>query len=310
MRRTGCLPRLLAGFGLVLLLLIVGFAWMLAIIPTWGTTKEEIQQALPGDERVSAPLIVWNHAVTIAATPEEIWPWIIQMGDTRGGYYSFSFIEQAISGPGFYVNADRVHPEWQNPPKGQGMIGNFLVIADYQPNQWLLTETTDELPGFKWTWLWALQPVDATHTRLLVRHHILPPADMANPMVGGLVNASGYVMERKMMDGIRVRAEGASEPAFAQPLGIVLWLATFGTGVAAAFLYLTRPDWPLPLCAGMDALVLLFVLTYLQPPQWIGWLLLLALVALLTWVWRHPLALQLQAVLKESSIGPSEKIDL
>ena len=68
----------------------------------------------------------------------------------------------ATSGSYRYVNADRVHPEWQNPVKGaQGIIVDYMVITDYQPGQYVVAATTHKLP-LKWTWMWYVQPVDAT----------------------------------------------------------------------------------------------------------------------------------------------------
>lgn len=277
--------RFLWGFGLVVVLCALIFAILAASLPNRGATPEEIAAARPGDELVAQPAIVWNHAITLNATPEQIWPWLIQMGDARGGYYSFTFIENLMAGQRMYINADSIYPEWQNPSIGQGMIMNFLALEDFRTNAYVLAATTGELPGFEWTWLWQLEALDATRTRLVVRHRISPPAEMGNStLIGHAVTLTGYVMEKGMLEGIRRRVEGERLVSFQEGLEIGLWLAMLGTGIAAAVLFVRRADWYLPLALGLVALACLFLFTYMQPAIWLRSLLdaLLLLLVVLT----------------------------
>lgn len=273
--------RFLWGFGLVLVLCIATFALLTFSLPNRGATPEEIASARPGDELVPQPAITWNHAVTLNATPDQIWPWLIQMGDARGGYYSFTFIENLLAGQRMYINADSIYPEWQNPQLGQGMIMNFLALEDFRINSYVLAATTPELPGFEWSWLWQLEPVDLTHTRLVVRHHISPPANMAdNAWMGNIVTLTGYVMEKGMFEGIRRRVEGEPLLPFQEGLEIFLWLAMLGVGIAAAVLFVRRVDWHIPLVLGLAALACLFLFTYMQPAIWLRILLDVLMVTL------------------------------
>jgi hypothetical protein len=268
----------LLGAGLALVVVGLGFAWLGAIIPTWGSTPEEIARALPSDELVPNPTLTWNHALTIRAPAAEVYPWLIQIGDSRGAFYSITFIENAfcaMSGACRYINADRVHPEWQNPVKGaQGIIVDYMVIKDYQPGLYVVAAATDKLP-LKWTWLWYVQPVDANTSRLIVRHRVAFPPD-APPAVINAVFAAGFVMERAMMLGIQERAEGFLPAPAEEPLNAIIWLLVFGMGAACAARFVRVADGYYALAAGLGAIVCLFVLTYLQPA--FGWRLGLLLI--------------------------------
>ncbi len=273
--------RALIGTVTVILFLIAGFYWAGLQIPNWGSTAQEINLALPGDEWVPAPDIIWNHAITINARPEQIYPWLIQMGDSRAAFYSITFIENLFcmtTGECHYVNANRIHDEWQNPPRGeQGIIMNFLVIHDYQPGQFVLAVNTPELP-LQWTWLWYVHPMDENTSRLIVRHRIDVPADVPLGMFNLIMNC-GYVMEKAMMLGIRERAEGRVPTPLAEPLGALIWLLIFAGGVVAAVNYIRFPHGYHALGVGVEIIIVLFILTFIQPPFWLRWVLLLLVAA-------------------------------
>jgi hypothetical protein len=261
------LHRFLLGAAIVLVVIVIGFAWLGPIIPTWGSTAGEITRALPADEMVPAPSLIWNHALTIHAPAAQVYPWLVQIGDSRAAFYSISFIENAFcatSGECRYVNADRIHPEWQTPQKdAQGIIMDYMVIHDYQPGQYVLAIASDKLP-LKWTWLWYVEPVDASTSRLIVRHRIAFPADAPQSLIN-LIFASGFVMERGMMLGIQARAEGAVPAPAEELLGAIIWLLVFAMGVACAVRFIRKADGYHALGVGLEAIIVLFVLTYFQP---------------------------------------------
>ena len=291
--------RFLLGAGIVLVFLIAGFAWVGAAIPSWGATRAEIDAALPGDANIPHPDLIWNHAITIRATPEQIYPWLVQIGDTRGGYYSYSFIENlfmlASGASGRYVNATQVHPEWQTPAKGQeGIIVDYMVIKDYLANQWVLAVPTDKLP-LGWTWLWYLQPVDQNTTRLIVRHRITYPEGAPAGMITAVFDA-GYVMERGMLLGIRDHAEGSIPSPLAEPLGIIVWLAVLGCGIAAAVRFVRVPDGYHALGVGLEVIAILFIITFIQPPLWARFILLIMALAGVAVAFSRPAA---RAVLRK-----------
>lgn len=283
-KRHNRFVRFLWGFGLVLALCAASFTLLAASLPNRGATQDEIARTLPGDGIVSHPILVWNHAVTLAVSPEQVWPWLIQMGDSRGAFYSYTFIQNLMSGQRLYVNADSIYPEWQTPQPWQGMVLDYLVLEDYRANSYLLAAATPKAMGFQWTLVFHLTPLDATHTRLLVRHRIAFPQSLnQKAWLEHLATLTGYVMEKGMFDGLRRRVEGQPLPPYQEGLEIFLWLAMLGAGITAAVLFVPRSNWRIPLSLGLAALGCLFLFTYMQPAIWLRGLLdglLLALVIL------------------------------
>ena len=281
MRNQSALFRLLIGSVFSLIVIFAGFWWVGGQIPNWGSTNQEVIASLPGDEIIASPDIIWNHALTIRASPAEIYPWLVQIGDSRAAFYSITFIENLFcmtTGECHYVNADRIHKEWQNPIRGeQGIIINYLVIQDYQPDQFVLAKNSAALP-LQWTWLWYIQPLDEYFSRLIVRHRIDAPDDVPLGIFNLIMN-SGYVMERGMMLGIRERAEGLIPRAYEEPLGALIWLLVFLSGIIAAIHFVKGSASWHALGVGLEVIVILFILTFIQPPFWLRLVFLMLIAA-------------------------------
>ena len=277
------LLRFLTGFGLCLVVLIAGFSIVRTNIPTWGARPEEVAHPLPGDEILPNAPSAWVNAITIDAAPEAVWPWLIQMGDSRGGFYSYMFIERlfmrafgftSAEAQTYYQNASRVHPEWQNPFIGQGMIMDYVAVRAYEPGVYLLASATEKFAGMGWTWLWHITPTEDGRTRLVVHLRTQSPAaENPNPLmdavVGAVVDLGGFVMEKNMIDGIKLRAEGGREATWIETAEIILWLATLGLGFAAAVQFMRCSAWQIPLAVGLASIVVLLFFTYLQPALWL-----------------------------------------
>jgi hypothetical protein len=282
------LLRLLGGIAIVAVILFTAFSLISTAILTWGATPEEAAGVWPGDEILPEPNLMWTHGITIHAPLEKTWPWIIQIGDTRGGFYSYTFVENLVAGKNLYHNADRIVAEWQNPKQGETIIDIMLAIKDYQPDAWMLAESTDTLNemGLRWTWGWNLSAIDAQNTRMVIRMRI--QGDMiTNPLATFFVNVGGFVMEQNMMQGIKLRAEGHSEPPWIEAVEIVIWLATLLVGLTAAVLFITRKEWIAPLVVGIASVLLLIVLTFVQPAIWLRIILASGLLAALWWVFKE-----------------------
>jgi hypothetical protein len=162
----------------------------------WGTSPDERRMTLPGDEQVPRPGVAMTRAVTIDAPPERVWPWIAQIGQDRGGFYSYTFLEN-LAGCRMR-NADRIHPEWQHRAVGDTvplhpMAG--IELSRFEPNR------SYALQG----WYFALEPTDGDRTRLLARSRIPPGATSAAYAL--FIELPHFVMERKMLLGIKQRAE-------------------------------------------------------------------------------------------------------
>jgi hypothetical protein len=175
---------------------------------TWGTTAAEREMALPGDgmaRRVAA-----THAVTIDAPPSAVWPWLVQIGQDRGGFYSYSSIENTLLGAGIR-NADRIHPEWQELREGDFVRSarrDWLGGRFAEKTGWWVTEVE---PGRSITLLgwgtFALVPVDSTTTRFVIRTRAGDGGFLSAPLDVLLLEPGHFLMERRMMLGIKQRAE-------------------------------------------------------------------------------------------------------
>ena len=178
---------------------------------TWGATDEEVARRLPGDELLESADIVATRAIGIEAPPSAIWPWLVQLGPGRAGAYTYDWIENAF-GLDMH-NADRIVPEWQHLEVGdvlrseEGRPGMRVEILEPEHVLSNRSEAGD------WVWTFALAPGDGS-TRLISRNRIAMKGAAAAQHLGMLLMEPGsLVMERKMLLGIKERAE-APLPGF------------------------------------------------------------------------------------------------
>jgi hypothetical protein len=284
--------RLVMGTLLALVVVVATFVLLPHRTPTWGATQAEVERTLPGDELIERAPGDSTHAATIDAPPEEVWPWIAQIGDDRGGFYSYTFIEnpaqkEMMGGEAVYHNANRILPQFQNPQPGEGMIMDYLQVYDFEPGRWLLAAQSSGGGDFDWVWLWYLEPVRTNQTRLLVRSAMRLSLGPDNPVMSTVIGLGAFVMEWRMIEGIKLRAEGRTEPAWIEIAEILLWVAALVAGLGAAILFVTRPAWQAPLLLGLAALFTLIWFTFWLPSIWLRLLFDIALFALLWWVARR-----------------------
>jgi hypothetical protein len=172
---------------------------------TWGATEEEAGRSLPGDELLEDPAVVSTRAITIDAPPSAVWPWLVQMGSGRGGAYTYDWIEN-LFGLGMH-SAERINPEWQNLAVGDVIPGRESLqgmrVEVLDPERALVTRSEVG------TWVWAFVLEDlGGRTRLLSRNRIAMPDPSPGDRIGMAVMEPGsLVMERKMLHGIKERAE-------------------------------------------------------------------------------------------------------
>jgi len=178
----------------------------------WGATAEETHRALPGDELLPDADLVATRAISIAASPAGVWPWLVQIGVGRAGAYSYDWLDRLF---GLDLRSSRrIVPELQGLAVGD-MIpvandGTGLRVRAIEPERVLAMRTDDGT----WAWTWILEPVgDQTRlisrTRMATAHQPLS-ARLATRLL--LVPAS-WVMERRMLFGLRDRAEGTIDLA-------------------------------------------------------------------------------------------------
>lgn len=171
-------------------------------ILTWGATAAESQGALPGDELIDADGRA-TRAISIAAPPDAIWPWLAQMGPApRGGVYTYDWIENLL---GLNMHsADEVLSEFQHPEVGLSIKfgGNTMVAAEVAAARHLVWRSDDG----NWVWSFVLRPIDATSTRLISRNSYRLPR-MIDRIGMAAMEAPSLVMERRMLLGFKQRAE-------------------------------------------------------------------------------------------------------
>jgi len=182
----------------------------------WGATDEEVNQSLPGDElSASQPKLNATHAITINAGVGEIWPWLVQMGQNRGGFYSYTWLENLVGCQ--MRNADRIVPEWQGLEVGD----NVRLHPKAPPLKVLMTEPGRSIV-LERIWAFHLRAVDARTTRLIIRGRGDYNPAWENPLLNFLVwrmifEPAHFIMERKMLLGIKSRAESAARSRKDQP---------------------------------------------------------------------------------------------
>ena len=187
----------------------------------WGATEEEVRRPLPGDALLSAPAVEATHAITIRASPEEVWPWLVQIGQGRGGLYSYDWLENLF---GLDIHsADRILPAHQDLAEGDVVplapSGFGPRVRRLVPHRTLLLhgdsrEDPDPPvplgPG-EWvatTWVFHLEPLPGGRTRLLERFRYDHDPSLSKRLFDFGLEKVSFVMQRRMLLGLRDRAEG------------------------------------------------------------------------------------------------------
>src|SRR5918993_2607767 len=176
----------------------------------WGAREREVEMPLPGDDFVPDPKCEATHAVTIKAPVAEVWPWLVQVGQDRGGFYSYAWLENLF---GCHMrNADRIVPEFQHIEVGGAVRLHPKVpplpVLVCEPRRAIVLGSNTDDPG---TWGFYLEEVDANTTRLVVRGRgSWHPNLLKSLFYFGVFEPAHFIMERKMLLGIKERAERTS----------------------------------------------------------------------------------------------------
>lgn len=185
----------------------------------WGLSAEEAAKPRPGDECIPEPLWSWTHGIEIDAPVERVWPWVAQVGADRAGFYSYEWLENLAGCQ--LQNAESLHTEWIH------RIGDNLMIhpkappipvVRVEPNRCLVAfapaDETARAKGRPWaaaSWAFILDPLDGERCRLLSRFRTACSRDFARRLAQGptLLEPIGFAMDRRMLLGIRERAQRA-----------------------------------------------------------------------------------------------------
>lgn len=248
-------------FAVLAMLGLVMAAYLLWARPyqlRWGATDAEVNKPMPGDELDSHPTFLATRAITIDGTPQQIWPWLIQMGYTRAGFYGYDILEN-IGSPRGLESAVTIIPDFQQFKVGDEVpISSAATMVFYavESNRDQIWSGKDGVGGFTW----ALYPLDASHTRLVSRirwtHHWAQPDLLAFDM---FTEFSDHLAVRKVLQGVKGRVENHIEPMAIGTFEFAIYLASALAFLAAMILNLIRPltrrGWFLGLAAGASWLV-------------------------------------------------------
>jgi len=172
----------------------------------WGATAAEVAGSMPGDELFPHAQFRATRAITIAAPPRAVWPWLVQVGALRAGWYSNDLLDNLG-----HPSATAIVPELQHlevgqwvpmSPSGTPSDRNAFIVDSLEVNEWLLWTKPDS------TWAWRLTPMDRG-TRLVTRVHAV--YDWRRPLAAVLgvvlMEFGDFAMQRRMLRGIKARAE-------------------------------------------------------------------------------------------------------
>jgi hypothetical protein len=180
----------------------------------WGATDRELDESLPGDELVANVDLSATRAITISASADQVWPWIAQLGQGRGGFYSYDFLENLVGCD--IHSADRIVPEWQDVSVGGKVrfapeVGLDVALLERERSLVLCggVPIGKTAPPYDFTWAFALRDRPDGTTRLLVRERYAYTRPWA-PLLVEPTEAVSFVMSQKMLRGIKDRAERAA----------------------------------------------------------------------------------------------------
>jgi hypothetical protein len=177
----------------------------------WGATCAESHEPLAGDDLIATSDLIATRAITIRASAEKVWPWIAQLGQGRGGFYSYDFVENLVGCD--IHSADRIIHEWQDIAVGDEVRlypEGPLEVAALEPGRSLVLRGGVPMgstpPPYDFTWAFVMREQPEQATRLLVRERYRYTRGWA-PLVVEPAAVISFVMTRKMLRGIRDRAE-------------------------------------------------------------------------------------------------------
>ena len=183
----------------------------------WGASEEELTEILPGDEVKPDAGVQVTHAITIDASASEVWKWLVQIGQGRGGFYSYDWLENFF---GLQIhNAEEIKSEWQTLKIGdwvrsahKGWLGGKFddkagwFVVGLEPDRFIVLR--DEIE--RGSWAFVLKPISENQTRLIVRVRGDAAQSFGRKLLNyGLFEPAHFIMERKMLLTLKEKAESS-----------------------------------------------------------------------------------------------------
>jgi hypothetical protein len=218
-RAEGRLPRddvrdVLEGIGgAARMLLALATPFRRAARSHWGVDEATAARALPGDALIPAPRWGWTHGIEIDAEAAEVWPWIAQVGADRGGFYSYQWLENLVGCD--LRNAEAIHPEMAlRQGDGLALAPKMppLPVVELVPGSHFVAFKGPILRDQPWvaaSWLFLVEPLGPGRCRFISRYRCDTSADLASRLAfgPGLMEPVGFAMDRRMLMGVKERAE-------------------------------------------------------------------------------------------------------
>lgn len=185
-------------------LTVLYFLWLREWQMTWGATEGEIKRSMPGDDLLDDPEFNTTRAVEINAPPDHVWPWLVQMGRNRGGFYAFDHLDN-----NGIPSADRIIPEYQNLKVGD-LILPLLQVIQIEPQKSMLWVFLEGAGGWEHaTWSWGLYETEEGKTRLVSRLRQKYTYDSTKEiLMWGFQEVTEIFMMRTCLLGVKRRVEG------------------------------------------------------------------------------------------------------
>jgi hypothetical protein len=248
----------------------------------WGATREEVRGAMPGDAMQPKPTFNATRAVTIQARPESVWPWLVQMGYRRAGWYGYDWIDNDG-----IPSSTQILPEWQHLKVGDTIpIWRYTEfrVTTLEPHRYLVfaSETGRDSMAL------GLHPAGPNRTRLVWRIR-LAPYNWKSPWIAAqlFTDFADFIAVRQNLLGIKARAEGVPPEAPAIMYSeLALWLGALLSFFAAEIALVFRNSFNKPLLAAASIGLTTVSLVLLKPPLWFCALGTLAAWALCWWAIR------------------------
>ena len=170
----------------------------------WGATDQEVRGSMPGDELVPVSHFTATRAISIVAPPTEVWPWLLQVGFHRAGFYSYDLLD-SLGAP----SATEILTEWQSlrvgdvvaPMAEPATPSTSFVVAEIRRPESLVWKKPDS------TWAWRLSVLPDGGTRLVTRLKVRYRPDLSALVTVPLIEFGDFPMMRKMLRGIKARSE-------------------------------------------------------------------------------------------------------
>ncbi len=194
--------------------------WLRAWRTGWGASPEEIKRYLPGDELIAESVWSYTHAITINAPQSAVWPWIVQIGQNRGGFYSYEGLEnllgcditnvdRVINELQFMRPTDKIYLHPQAPPLTVRSIRRYYWFVLHGDNLVGSAQPAGNENTANLTWTFYLLKIDNTTTKLITRGRYAYDSGFVNSLSYGphIIEPIAFVMEKKMLQGIKSLAE-------------------------------------------------------------------------------------------------------